>query len=163
MIDTERGLLTEYSLSNPPANKTTEIDNALTFALGKDKVWFTELTAGYIGYIDTSYHPSFSFLAADANLQLATGHETSIALILEGRTDRNLTITSSDSETRTSRPQSISLNVNEAEVRILNGQATITLNVAATTTMIPGDYTLLISATDGLVSRGVYLTLSVSS
>jgi hypothetical protein len=44
-------LLTEYSLSNPPANKTAQIDNALTFALGKDKVWFTELTANYIGYV----------------------------------------------------------------------------------------------------------------
>src|SRR5208283_1624873 len=118
VIDTAHGLLTEYSLSNPPANKTTQIDNALTFALGKDKVWFTELTANYVGYIDASYHPSFSFQShPDSNLQLAKGSGKSITLTLQGNHDKSLTVISSDSETPDSRPKWISLNVSETEVR----------------------------------------------
>jgi len=163
VIDTAHGLLTEYSLSNPPANKTTQIDNALTFALGKDKVWFTELTANYVGYIDASYHPSFSFQShPDSNLQLAKGSGKSITLTLQGNHDKSLTVISSDSETPDSRPKWISLNVSETEVRTLNGEATIILRVITNTSTIPGDYTLLISVTDGLVTQGVYLTLTVS-
>jgi hypothetical protein len=163
VIDTARGLLTEYSLSNPPANKTTEIDNALTFALGKDKVWFTELTANYVGYVDASYHPSFSFQpATNSNLQLAAGRKTSVKLILEGTGDKMLKITSTDSETLTLRPQQIALNLSEDELGNLNGQATLTLNVVTSTSTVPGDYTLLISVTDGLVTQGIYLGLSVS-
>ncbi len=162
-VDADRGLLTEYSLSNPPANNITEIGNALTFALGKDKVWFTELTASYVGYLDASYQPSFSFQPiANANLRLQRGSNTSIVLRLDGNSGKNLTIVSSDSETPTSRSQWISLNLSETELSNLNGAAMITLNVATNTATIPGNYTLLVSATDGLVSQGIYLRLSVS-
>ena len=163
VIDTAHGLLTEYSLSNPPANKTTEIDNALTLALGKDKVWFTELTANYIGYVDASYHPSFSFQpATNSTLQLPSGGKTSLKLILEGTSGKMLKITSSDSETLTARPQQITLNLSEAELAGLNGQATVTLSLATSASTVPGEYTLLISVTDGLVTEGIYLNLQIS-
>ncbi len=163
VINTEDGLLTEYSLSNPPANKTIEIDNALTFALGQVKVWFTELTANYVGYVDASYHPSFSFQpATNTTLRLALGSKTSVKLILEGTSDKMLKILLSDSETLTSRPQRIVLDLSETELSNLNGQTTVTLILAANKTTVPGDYTLLISVTDGLVSQGIYLTLTVS-
>ena len=163
VIDTQHGLLTEYSVSNPPANKTTEIDNALTFAVGKDKVWFTELTTNYVGYVDASGPQSFSFQpATNATLRLPLGGETSVKLILEGTSDKSLRILSSDSETLTARPQQITLNLSEAEIGSLNGQATVTLNLATRATTVPGDYTLLISVTDGLVTQGIYLKLHVS-
>jgi hypothetical protein len=95
-------------------------------------------------------------------LHLTRGSETSAGLILEGKPDKNLAVISSDSETLTSRPQWIFLNVSEAEVGALNGKVTIMLDVATNTALIPGDYTLLISVTDGLVTRGIYLTLTVS-
>jgi hypothetical protein len=162
VIDTTRGLLTEYSLSNPPANKTTEIDNALTFALGKDKVWFTELTANYVGYVNASYHSSFSFQpATNSNLQLAAGHKTSIKLVLEGTDNETLKVTSTDSETLALGPQHIALNLSEAELGNLNGQATVTLSIASSQSTVPGEYTVLVSVTDGLVTQGIYLRLSV--
>jgi hypothetical protein len=150
-------------LSNPPANKTIQIDNALTFALGKDKVWFTELTANNVGYIDASYHPSFSFQpATNSSLQLTAGNKTSMKLVLEGTSHKTLKITSTDSEALTLRPQQITLNLSEPELGTVNGQATVTLNVATSTSTVSGDYTLLISVTDGLVTQGIYLRLSVS-
>jgi virginiamycin B lyase len=163
VIDSARGLLTEYSLSNPPANKTNQIDNALTFALGKDKVWFTELTANYVGYVDATYHPSFSFQPpTNSNLQLTAGRKTSTNLILEGTGNKTLKITSTDSEPLTLKPPQIALNLSETELGNLNGQATVTLSVASSQSTLPGDYTLLVSVTDGLVTQGIYLTLTVS-
>jgi len=163
VINTQHGLLAEYSVSNPPANKTTEIDNALTFAVGKDQVWFTELTADYVGYVDASYSPSFSFQpTTNATLRLPLGGETNVKLILEGTSDKPLKILSSDSETLTARPQQIVLNLSEAKIGSLNGQATVTLSLATRASTVPGDYTLLISVTDGLVTQGIYLKLHVS-
>jgi streptogramin lyase len=163
VIDTTRGLLTEYSLSNPPANKTTQIDNALTFALGGNKVWFTELTANYVGYIDATYHASFSFEpATNSTLQLTAGNKTSMKLTLEGTSNKTLKITSTDSETLTSRSRQITLNLSETELGNLNGKATVTLSVASSQSTVPGEYTLLVSVTDGLVIQGIYLRLNVS-
>jgi hypothetical protein len=163
VIDTARGLLTEYSLSNPPANKTNEIDNALTFALGGDKVWFTELTANYVGYIDATYHASFSFEpATNSTLQLAAGNKTSMKLTLEGTSNKTLKITSTDSEALTSRSRQIALNLSETELSNLNDKATVTLSVASSQSTVPGEYTLLVSVTDGLVIQGIYLRLNVS-
>jgi hypothetical protein len=83
-------------------------------------------------------------------------------LILEGHPDKTLKITSSDSETLTSRPQEITLKLSEAELGNLNGQSTVTLSVATSTSTASGYYTLLISVTDGLVTQGIYLRLYVS-
>jgi uncharacterized membrane protein len=131
--------------------------------VGRNKVWFTELTANYVGYIDPSYHPSFSFQpATNSNLQLAAGRETSMKLMLEGTADKTLNFLSSDSETLTSRPQEFTLNLTEAELGNLNGQATVTLSVATSTSAVPGDYTLLVSVTDGLITQGIYLKIHVS-
>jgi hypothetical protein len=161
VIDTNRGTLTEYSLSNPSANKTTQIDNALTFALGGSRVWFTELTAGYVGYIDATYKPSFSFQPLNASTQLANGEKRTVTLTLQGESDRNLTVISTDSEAITGGPHSISLNLSETQLRHLQGQEIITLTVSPSTTTIPGQYEVLVSATDGLVTQGVYLSLTV--
>jgi virginiamycin B lyase len=161
VIDTERGLLTEYSLSNPPANKTTQIDNALTFALGRNRVWFTELTAGYVGYIDATYRPSFAFQRVNASMQLVSGEKTTVTLSLQGESDMNLTAISSDSETLASRPQSIFLSFSQTQIRPFQGQEIMTLTVSASTTAVPGQYELLVSVTDGLVCQGVYVSLTV--
>jgi hypothetical protein len=163
VIDTARGLLTEYSLSNPPANKTTQIDNALTFALGGSRVWFTELTANYVGYVDATYHPSFYLKAlANASLRLSPTTNSSTTLDLEGSSAKELTIVSSDSETPTSTPQRITVGLSQNEIRDLNGDVTISLKVSANADVSPGKYLLLVAVSDGLVNQGIYLTLLVS-
>jgi hypothetical protein len=161
VIDTRRNLLTEYSLSNPPANKTTQIDNALTFALGKDRVWFTALTSGYVGYIDAAYKPSFSFRQVDTTMELVSGKKATVTLTLQGESDKNLTVTSTDSEALTGVPESISLTTSEASIHHLQGQEILTLTVSTSTATASGQYELLVSVSDGLVTEGVYLSLVV--
>jgi virginiamycin B lyase len=161
VIDTQRNLLTEYSLSNPPANSTTQIDNALTFALGRNRVWFTELTAGYVGYIDTTYEPSFTFQPVDASMELVGGKEETVTLTIQGESQRNLTVISTDSESPTGGHQSISLNLTETQIRYLRGEEIVSLAVSPSTTTAPGQYEILVSATDGLITQGVYVSLTV--
>jgi virginiamycin B lyase len=161
VIDGARRTLTEYSLSNPPANKTTQIDNALTFALGGDRVWFTELTAGYVGYVDTTYKPSFSLQPVNASLELVRGKSATVTLTLQGESERNLTVISTDSETVTAGRESISLNSSETQIHAFQGQEILKLTVSTSTATVPGKYELLASATDGLVCQGVYLSLTV--
>lgn len=164
LLDSENGLLTEYSLSNPPPNSLSGIDNALTFALGRDKVWFTELTAGYIGYVDASFRPNFSILPhAIAPLQLARGRETNVALSIEGKSNKTLTVQFSDSETITSKSRNIIMEANATEIASLNGQRVILLSVTTTTSIEPGDYTLLVTVTNGLINQGIYITLQVTT
>jgi streptogramin lyase len=161
-IDTSRGLLTEYSLSDPPANNITGIDNALTLALSKDKAWFTELTADYIGYVDASYHPTFNFKSSpNTSLRSNYGTNTSATLDLEGNSSK-LTIVSSDSETATARPQKIILGLSKNEIPNLNGDTRITLTVSASAELSPGEYTILVAVSDGLVNQGIYVKLFIS-
>jgi len=163
VIDTTRGLLTEYSLSNPPANKTTQIDNALTFALGKDKVWFTELTANYVGYIDATYRPHFSISGSieDQSLELRPGDNATLNFTISGFSTRPLSLEFADTENLTSRPNRIMMSANVAEIKLLNNQTTIAITVKAGSTLSPGDYILLVSVTDGSTNRGIYVRLRI--
>jgi hypothetical protein len=164
VIDTARGLLTEYSLSNPPANKTTEIDNALTFALGKDKVWFTELTANYVGYVDASYRPNFSISGSREGqpIELRPGENVTINFTVSGFSNRPLSIKFADSENFTSQPNRIMMSANLAEVTLLNNQTTIVITIRAGSTPSLGRYILLVSVTDGSIDRGIYVRLQIN-
>ena len=164
VIDTTHGLLTEYSLSNPPANKTTEIDNALTFALGKDKVWFTELTANYVGYINASYRPNFSIIGSMANqpLELRPGDNVTLNFTATGFSSRPLSFKFADNENFTSQPNKIMMSANAAEIRLLNNQTTIIITVRTRSTLSPGSYILLVSVTDGSIDRGIYVRLQIN-
>ena len=163
VIDTTRGLLTEYSLSNPPANKTTQIDNALTFALGGNKVWFTELTANYVGYIDATYRPHFSISGSieDQSLELRPGDNATLNFTISGFSTRPLSLEFADTENLTSRPNRIMMSANVAEIKLLNNQTTIAITVKAGSTLSPGDYILLVSVTDGSTNRGIYVRLRI--
>jgi streptogramin lyase len=161
MIDTERGLLTEYSLSNPPANKTTEIGNALTFALGKNRAWFTELTANYVGYVDASYRPDFTVSGIEQSLKLRPGDNVSVTFAVNGFSNVPLTIRLADTENFTSLPFRIIVKANVTEIHSLSHQATINVMVNADPRLAPGNYTILVSLTDGLINRGLYVSLQV--
>jgi hypothetical protein len=164
VIDTARGLLTEYSLSNPPANKTIQIDNALTFALGKDKVWFTELTANNVGYIDASYRPNFSIIGSreDQLIELKPGDNVTLNFTVSGFSTRPLEIKFADTENFTSQPNRILMSANLAEVKLLNNQTTIIIAVKTRSTLSPGSYILLVSVTDSSVDRGIYVRLQIN-
>jgi streptogramin lyase len=161
VIDTAHGLLTEYSLSDPPANKTSQIDNALTFALGGSRVWFTELTGNYVGYVDATYKSTFSFQPISQNMELASSSTATTTLTLQGTSDSNLTLIPSYARTLIPKPSTISLTLGSREIGTMQGPVTTTLTVTLSADMIPGRYELLVTATNGLLCQGAYLTLVV--
>ena len=118
-------------------------------------MWFTELTANYVGYIDTTYKPSYSFQPYNENLNLTRGTSKTATLTLQGASERNLTLVPSDSDDRLPKPQSISVTVSNEEINTIHGEAKITLTVALSQEFSPGGYELLVTATDGLVGQGV--------
>jgi virginiamycin B lyase len=161
VIDAARGLLTEYSLSNPPANKTTQIDNALTFALGGSRVWFTELTADYVGYIDTTKKPTFSLSSAEQRLSVHAGDNIRLSLTASGFSTGPLRIHFADSENYTSLPFMIDLQSNETEIPSLNGKDVINATISTDSRLGPGTYTLLIALSNGSINQGLYVWLQV--
>jgi streptogramin lyase len=163
VIDTARGLLTEYSLSNPPANKTSQIDNALTFAVGGSRVWFTELTADYVGYIDATYKPGFSIFASQQKLSANAGSKINISLLVKGSSTEPLKISFADSENYTALPFRITMQLNETEIPSLNGTIAIDATIGADSQLAPGTYLLLTTVTDGSLNQAVYLWLQVTN
>jgi len=162
VIDTQRGLLTEYSLSNPPANKTSQIDNALTFALGGSRVWFTELTADYVGYVDASYKPSYCVYASEERLSLRAGGNASLTIILKGASSVPLKMSFADSENYTSLPSQIAMRSSETMISTLNGEDVVNVNINTKPQLTPANYTILITVTNGLINQAVYLDLQVT-
>jgi virginiamycin B lyase len=161
VIDASRGTLTEYSLSNPPANKTTQIDNALTLALNGSRVWFTELTANYVGYVDAAYEPRFSVSAPDQIFLEKAGSSVKMSFVVNGFSTRPLRINFADSENYTSLPFRIALQSNETAISSLNGKIVVNVTVSTDSRLMPGTYTLLITLSDGLINQGVYVSLHI--
>lgn len=163
-INAEHSLLTEYSLSDPPANKTIRIDNALTFSLGNGKAWFTEVTANYVGYVDTSYRPTFTISSAGSpNIDLKPGSNVTLAFTVAGESHSPITVQFADTENITERPQNILVTANVTEIQSLNGTETLLVRVAASKALQLGDYTILVTLTDGLENQGAYVKLHVVS
>jgi len=163
VIDTARGLLTEYSLSNPPANKTSQIDNALTFALGGSRVWFTELTANYVGYIDATYKPPFSVYITQPRVALTAGDNVSTTLVVSGASTSPLKIRIADTENFTSIPFRINVITNETLIRLSNGEAMIDTTIRTDPRLEPGCYTLLLTVTNGSINQGAYVWLQAAA
>ena len=162
-LDTTRGLLTEYSLSDPPASKIIGIDNALTFAVAKDKVWFTELTANYVGYVDASYQPNFTISPPNNPvIKMKPGENTNLTFTIQGQSPQPLTIQFADTENYTAKPQKIIMTPNTEEITSLNGQTNLTVNVKADETLTPGNYTLLITITNGMITQSAYTHLQIT-
>lgn len=161
-LDFEKGTLTEYSESNPPATNSSQIDNALTFALGTDRVWFTGWTANYVGFVNASYRPNFSVHIADnSTFELRAGGTANLKMVVEGKSSRPLSVLFSDSESFGAVPRNITAVANVTDVRALNGIANIAVTITAKPTLQPGSYTLLLTISDGLILQSAYVRLYV--
>jgi len=162
-INTTASSLTEYSESNPPVTNGTQIGNDLTIALARNGIWFTATTANYIGFASASYVPSFSMSAVGSNsLAVATGQEGSVSVRVKGTAARALTVETSDSENLTSVPSAIRIVPSSASI-VANGTTRnleVAVSVGASTR--PGEYTLDVTVTDGLIYQTVFLFLTVS-
>lgn len=161
-INSEDNTLTEYNLSNKAPKNITQIDNAVTFALGKNKVWFTAWTANYIGFVDASYRPSFSVqVEGDSTLEIPRGSTKTLQVIITGQSSKPLLIFFSDSESFSARPQNVTISSNISRVASLNGEVRITLTVTVKPQLQPRDYMLLVTASDGLLLQSAYIKLHV--
>jgi hypothetical protein len=163
-LDTTRGLLTEYSLSNPTPSRITGIDNALTLALAGNRAWFTELTANCVGYVDPAYTPDFAlsnFSNADVNLR--PGNSLNVTAVLSRQSSKPLTVLFADTENYTSLPQGIAMAYSMERLASSPDSEVFVVKFTAARTIPPGDYTLLVTVTDGLTNQGAYLRLHVRS
>lgn len=162
MVNPQKNQLTEYSLSKPPATSGSDIDNALTFALGNGKAWFTEWTANYVGFVDMSYRPTFSVSVDNRTLSLAPGNSKDVTVMVSGQSPSPLALKFSDSESFTGTPKAIKISSDQQTILSLSGQERITIHIQAGTQLPVGVYTVAITASDGLVSRSSYVELSVA-
>ncbi|MDA4115642.1 MAG: hypothetical protein OK442_03700 [Thaumarchaeota archaeon] len=162
VIDSSEKTLTEYSLSDPAAANMSQIDNVLTFALGGEKAWFTESTSDAIGFVNASYRPSFSISANESPvLSVQRGGSGNVQVDLQGNSSSPISIQLPDSTSPTLAGTDITLHTDKSELASLAGNQTIDVGVDVGSGATPGRYTLLITATDGLISRSVYLELSI--
>ena len=164
MLDLEHLLLTEYGLSNPSPTKRNGIDNGLTFALGAGKVWFTALTGNFVGYIDGAYKPPFKISQpASSSIKLKRGENVTLIFTVSSISPAPLTVQFADSEENTGQPMKILMTTNVTETQSSRDQSEIVVNVKADRTLAAGNYVLLVSVTDGLISQGAYVTLQVTA
>jgi streptogramin lyase len=162
VLDVPNQTLTEYSLANPPISNGSQIENALTFAPGKGRVWFTEWTANFVGFVDTAARPSFSVQIANASaLQFHPGGKTMFEVTAKGTSTQPLSVQFSDSESFTAIPQNISISASKSSLPPFSGQSSFTVTLEAESGLEPGNYTLLVTLNGGLVVQSAYLDLHV--
>ena len=158
--------LTEYSLSDPPASSISTIDNAETIALASDRVWFTEMTADFVGFVSDSYNPPFSIsLAGNSTVGMLPGSTTQVQLKLSGTSPAPLSWQFSDSEQFSGAPKNITF-AGPGQGFSLNGGAqgwvSASVTVGASQSTPAGRYEALITVTDGLVYRSVYIEIVIA-
>jgi streptogramin lyase len=156
--------LTEYSFSDPPAKTGTQIDNTLSIAPGKDRIWFTEWTANTVGFVNSSYVPGFSIKASGLNgttVNLQRGSSAQFSVELSGRSTRPLSFQFSDSEQASGAPKDINFSASQAPETSLIGTQQVAVTIRTSASLQPGRYVAAITVTDGLVSRSIYLLVDV--
>jgi len=158
------GELTEYSFSDPPATEGTQIDNALTITQVQDRVWFTEWTANVVGFASTSYVPSFSIEPEsenDTTIAVQRGATTQIQVAVSGNSSEPLSFRFSDSEQPSGTPKNINFSAGQADISAFSGAQHFAISIRVSTETPPGPYMALVTVTDGLVSRSVYIEIDV--
>jgi len=155
--------LTEYAMSPIPIDEVG-IGNALTIALDRNLVWFTAWTANKVGFVNDSIVPSFDVSAPSnaTSTPIAVGSSAQFQLQITGTSSRPLNITFADSESISGVPVEISFSPTVSAIPSLSGPLTIgvTVRVGASTPL--GEYLLLMTVTDGLTARSVYVPILVS-
>ncbi|MDG6971133.1 MAG: hypothetical protein JRN54_08525 [Nitrososphaerota archaeon] len=163
-LNVTAGTLTEYNEADPPPQSVSKIDNTLTIALGKDRLWFTEWTANYVGFVDTTYNPGFSVaLAGNSALQVRQGQKVNLTLVVDGQSSKPLSLQFSDSETFGAVPENITVSSEPSSIQSLNGQQDIRVSLAADKGLAVGNYTVALTVTDGLISRTVYVDVEITT
>jgi streptogramin lyase len=155
--------LTEYSLTDPPAGNVSQLANALTMSVAGRTAWFTESTSNAIGFVNASYVPTFSVsTGSDQSISIPRGGATTLRVGLTGTSSAPLSIRLVvASQPGGVQPAGLHASADRTSFASLQGDQTIIVSLRADALTTSGRYVLLVTATDGLVSRSVYIRLLV--
>jgi streptogramin lyase len=152
--------LTEFSEANPPVESGSLIGNDLTFAKGSGGVWFTATTGNYVGFVSDSIPLGFSVESDGPNVgNLTPGKTISLNLTVQGSADNALQFSASDSENYTSIPKLLRIAPSVQLIGAGLGIRHITVQVTELDGLKPGNYTMALGFSDGLVTRSAYFYL----
>jgi streptogramin lyase len=154
--------LTEFNISSVPL-ATGGVGNALTIALGRNLVWFTEWTGNAVGYVNASVPPTFSISSASNSsaISVTPGSSVTLPLTISGTSALPLSLGYADSETHLSDPVNLSISSNVGTITGLAGTKLVALTVAAKPGTPAGEYLVLVTVTDGITYRSVYIPVDV--
>jgi streptogramin lyase len=156
--------LVEYAESDHPVDGNT-ILNAVTFALGGGKAWFTEWTGNGLGYVNASYAPGFfTSIAGNNTLFVNRGSSASAELVVHDTTYRGeLNLTFSDSESFISEPSNMTFSAALSTISpTAGGDVKLAVTVTASESLKPGTYWATLTATDGLTYESSFLRIVVT-
>ena len=156
-------LMTEYSEANPPVTNQSMIGNDLTLATASNGVWFTSTTGNYIGFASASYVPTFSISSDDgSSAAVKAGGQTELNFTVAGSWKSSLSVIISSAGNYTAASGSIATTPSSKALPAGTGPTHFQVQVAPSAKLGPGEYTLAVTVSDGLVLRSTFVLLVVS-
>lgn len=155
-------LLTEYSVSNPPAKNIQQIENVLTLALGNGTLWFTSVTSNYVAYLNLEGRPDFA-LSFDGpmNITIPASSNVTLKFTVTGNWSKPLNISFSDTENFTGATHLISFRPSTAHVPAGGGTFSFDVTIKVSKELKPGIYTAAVTVDDGLIYQSAYVIIKV--
>ena len=166
-IDPTNNSLTEYSESSSRNLTGLTIGNALTFAVGGGRAWFTELTGNVLGFVDASYSPGFyTSIAGNSTVVINKGSNASVNLVVHSTKHQGpLDLSFGDSESLTSKPMkpsNITFSAPGGSVSPPEGGSSIVkVTISVAQSVRPGTYFAIATATDGLTYESSFIKIVV--
>lgn len=158
--------LTEFNISSTPLSNPVSggIGNALTIAIDRNLVWFTEWTGNKVGFVNASMTPPFSVTSPVSSTvtTVSPGASVDLSLLVRGTSSLPLTLQYADSESHTSVPANLSISSNVSSIYALSGVRTISLAIGANPGTPAGYYLALVTVTDGATYSSVYIPVRVT-
>lgn len=163
LLHVSAGTLTEYSESTPPASGPQGIQNDESIAPAGGGLWFSSLSGNYVGFVSSTYAPSFSVSSGTSTVSLAPGGKVSVPMKVTGTWSTPLGVNASDSEGYSSVPNMIGVAPGVSTIPPA-GPSPYTLNVEISVrqSTAPGNYTVAVTVTAGGVQQTRYIFLVVT-
>jgi streptogramin lyase len=157
------GTLTEYSESRPPASNYTDIQNDLSLTVVDGGAWFTSLSGNYVGFVNANYDPGWSLAVSGANaVTLKPGENVTVGIDVSGSWSAPMGVSVSNSENLTAIPKLIQILPSVSAIPPGTSPYDLGVKIAAGSGVRPGEYTSLVTITNGLTQQSAYIFITVS-
>jgi streptogramin lyase len=162
MIDPVAGTLTEISASNPPVSTAEGIQNDEFIALSGGRLWYTSLSGNYVGFLNESYRPNFQLAFQGTNAaSIRPGTNASFSLQVSGTWSVPMNVSVSDSESYSGIPSLIHITPSVSAIPMGASSFSLSLDIAVAQSIVAGNYTVAVTATNGDVQQTAYLFLTI--